>query len=236
MRISKRIFFIYTALAVYCLFSLACLYTRHDIHVVLDIRHIQETASSIEDVVSGKKQLEELDIKDNVMLWKQGTQPFSLFAAAYADDDDEKNLEPKTLTPALKKAVEARKARFDEVKKFKKDGLIGEDNEAMLAITPDAKAKSPDAAQMKKAEELVKAENADRDTIYKEVAKQNKATKPEDLAKIKTAWARVHRKNSVSGDMIQLPSNPTEFDKFMQTDIGKKFTEKPKPGAWVKVP
>ncbi|GAB4321989.1 MAG: hypothetical protein Kow0059_16920 [Candidatus Sumerlaeia bacterium] len=226
------------------LLSLSCFaYTRHDIHVTLDIRHIQETASSFEDYVSGKKEAPPSDAAKGAFLMPEPQRRggLSIFSSAWADEQSDNEFGVKDWTPLMRKIADSRKARFDDIKKLKKEGKIGENNKAMLEIPPKAKPEdlkpdSPQAQEWKKIEDLVKQENDDREKLYKEVAKQYKTTRPEDLEKIALGWAREFRARAESGEWIQAPQDPKEFERFVQSGVGKKFTEKPKPGEWVKVP
>jgi hypothetical protein len=205
--------------------------------VTLDIRHIQETASNIEDVVSGDKDLEELEINGGAML--RPSVNFSPFSTAMAQGE----LKIKKLTPPLKKAIENRKERFDEIKKYKQKEMMGENEKALLEIppkekkpTPSPKPDTPEAKEWEKVKELIKKENKDRDVIYQEIAKQNNATGEENMNKIRRAWAAELREKSESGNWIQVPSDNKDFQIFLRSKIGKKLKEKPKPGSWLKIP
>ncbi|HUT26356.1 MAG TPA: DUF1318 domain-containing protein [Sumerlaeia bacterium] len=239
MRHLQKAISVYALAAILGLTALACLYTKHDIHVTLDIRHIQETATDIEDVVSGEKELGQLEEQSGAALLaspRPGLAAlFSLTTAACADEDDEGDeAKVKKLTPALKKAIENRKKRFEEIRKYKSAGAIGENNAALLDERPSPLLK--DEKEGPKIKALVKAENADRMTIYKEIAGRNDAKRPEDLAKIQKAWAKIHREKSKPRDWIQAPEKKEYYEDFLKEKWAKKLTDKPKPGSWLRMP
>jgi len=237
-RVTKVISF-YALTAILGLAALACLYTRHDIHVTLDIRHIQETATDIEDVVSGEKELGQLEEQSGAALLASPgpglAALFSLTAAACADEDDGGDeAKVKKLTPALKEAIENRKKRFEEIRKHKSAGAIGENNAALLDERPSPLLK--DEKEGPKIKALIKAENADRMTIYKEIAKQNNAKSAEDLLKVQKAWAAIHRERSSPRDWIQAPEKKEYYEDFLKEKWAGKLKEKPKPGSWFRMP
>ncbi len=225
-RIERRTFGILLGMGFYALTTLACLYTRHDIHITLDIRQIQDTASSIEDIVAGDKDIEDLETQEGAMLDRGPGMPFLSFATAAQAAGA---LEPKQITDSLKKNIESRKARHAQIRKLKTAGLAGENNLALLEVPPGA---SADAATKK----IIKAENADRMKIYKEIAAQNNATDDAAFAKVRHAWAAVNFGKSQSGDWIQVPSGAKDLMKFLKTKTGRKLKSKPKAGSWVKIP
>jgi len=59
------------------------------------------------------------------------------------------------------------KQRIPQIAQLKKSGIIGEDAKGYLAVIPGAKANAD-------AEKLIKAENADRKTVYTYIAKKEK--------------------------------------------------------------
>ena len=214
---------------------LACLYTKHDIHVTLDIRHIQETATNIEDVVSGEKKLEEIKPREGAALvvsplW----QLASLFDPSGVACAADSATQIREMTPALKKAIENRKERFSKIRNYKSVGAIGENNLALLEVRTTPLLDNPE--EKKTIESLVSDENADRMVIYREIARQNNAAGEEGLKKIQLAWARVHRDKSEKDDWVQVPSDDALYASFLESEFAKKLDAKPKPGQWVQVP
>ncbi len=97
----------------------------------------------------------------------------------------------KEMTPAVKTALENRRDRFDDLKAFKVQGIIGENNRGYVeALTSDS------AAQR-----LVDAENKDRKVIYQTIEEQNNLSGA--LETIEKVFAQVQREKSNPGDKIQ---------------------------------
>ena len=98
----------------------------------------------------------------------------------------------KEMTPEIKSALESRRARFDEVRAYKDQGVIGENNQGYLELlSEDAGAKT-----------LVQAENNDRRLIYKAIVEQNNLAESE-LERVEKAFAQVQRDKATAGDKIQ---------------------------------
>ena len=219
------------ALALMGLVAASCLYTRHDIHVTLDIRHIQETATDIEDIVSGEKDMEDLDGAAAATQHESWlARLFDVSSTAWADS----SLEIKNVTPELRKAIERRKARFEAIRKYKNKKALGENQMALLETRPCALLE--DEAEGPKIKQLVKDENADRLAIYKEIARQNGATDAASLAKIQRAWAGVNRSKAEKGDWVQIPADKADYRAFLKSKMGRAIQPQPKPGSWVQAP
>ncbi len=237
MKTQRKILSAYVAIALFALpiCAMSCLYTRHDIHITLDIRHVKETATSIEDVVSGEKDLKDLEAKQGAMI---GDLPWPLAflrsldptAGAMAAGE----FEIREVNDTLRKAIAGRQARFEDFTRYKAEGLVGEANNAELTVRPSLKDKDKDLVE--KVTRMVQEENADRVTIYREVARQNKAEDTESMAKIRQAWAAVHREKSRKGDWVQAPDTKEFYGKFLEEPIARKLGEKPRPGAWFQTP
>ena len=151
-------------------------------HITLDIRQVKETAASIEDMVSGKAP-------------PSASKPSSslrefLDPAAFAEPP-----QLKTTTPEIQKAIDSRRDRFSQLKTYKSQGVIGEDNQGHAAVLGGG----PEVAA------LVDAENRDRETIYKAIVQQNNLV-AETIDTIRATFAEVQREKADSGEKIQLPS------------------------------
>ncbi len=101
----------------------------------------------------------------------------------------------KQLTPTIQKALDGRKARYDELRKLKSQGAVGEDNQGFVK----ALAAEPTAQQ------VVQAENTDLQVIYQAIVEQHELG-PQGLGAVKIAFAEVQREKAQAGDRIQLPS------------------------------
>jgi uncharacterized protein YdbL (DUF1318 family) len=110
--------------------------------------------------------------------------------------------QPEITNPAIRKIIDSRSARFNELRGYFDQGVLGENNKGLVDIRnlealTDLKARAD-------VQRLVKAENADRQELYKEIA----AAKNVDLAqlpKIQETYAATLRQNAKAGDWIQQP-------------------------------
>jgi uncharacterized protein YdbL (DUF1318 family) len=97
----------------------------------------------------------------------------------------------KTMTPEVQKALEGRKSRYSDLKALKASGAVGENNKGYVEVL------NGDAG----AQQLVQAENADREAIYKTIAQQNDLG--DALNVIEETFAKVQRDKASAGEMIQ---------------------------------
>ncbi len=109
---------------------------------------------------------------------------------------------PEVTSPAIRKIIESRAARVGDINKYKAAGVIGENNKALLEVRnldalPDLKARAD-------VQKLVRAENADREELFKEMAVA-KGVDLSQLPKIREAYAGTLRDNARPGDWIQMP-------------------------------
>lgn len=109
---------------------------------------------------------------------------------------------PEVSNPAIRKIIESRAARLSELDKFKRLGAIGENNQGLVEVR-DLDALS-DLRARAEVQKVVRAENADREELYKEIAAV-KSIELSQLGKIKETYAETLRKNAKPGDWIQLP-------------------------------
>ncbi len=109
---------------------------------------------------------------------------------------------PEVTSPAIRKIIDSRAARVADINKYKTAGVIGDNNKALLEVRnldalPDLKARAD-------VQKLVRAENADREELFKEMAVA-KGVDLSQLPKIREAYAGTLRDNARPGDWIQLP-------------------------------
>lgn len=110
--------------------------------------------------------------------------------------------QPEITNPAIRKIIESRAARYNQLAQYLDQGVLGEGNTGLLEVRSlesltDLKARAD-------VQRLVKAENADREELYKEIA----AAKNVDLAqlpKIRETYAATLRGNAKPGQWIQQP-------------------------------
>ena len=115
---------------------------------------------------------------------------------AYADEV----AAPEVTSPAIRKIIDSRAARLPDLAKYKAQGVIGESNQGLvearnLESLTDLKARA-------EVQRLVKAENADREELYKEIAAA-KGVDLSQLPKIRVTYAETLRQNARPGEWIQ---------------------------------
>ena len=141
-------------------------------HVTIDVRQIKEEAHSIEDLVNGPAPKK----SSRAGGWWVGT--------AWAE-----------LSPEVMQAVNSRRDRLGQLKDYKAQGLIGEDNQGHVAALGGGS----------EVQEMVEQENRDRETIYQAQVKE-KGLSADALATIRTAFAEEQRNRAEPGEKIQTPS------------------------------
>lgn len=110
--------------------------------------------------------------------------------------------EPEMTNPAIRKIIDLRAARLAEVQRYKASGVIGENNKGDLEIR-DLGAVA-DLRARAEVQKLVRAENADREQLYKEIAAA-KGIDPSQLDRIRETYAETIRANARTGEWIQSP-------------------------------
>lgn len=98
----------------------------------------------------------------------------------------------KEMTPEVKSALDARRSRFDQLASLKAEGKVGENNRGYVEVLSGGGG----------ADELVKAENADRSTIYNAIMSQN-GLSADARSTIEKVFAQVQRDKAAAGDSIQ---------------------------------
>jgi uncharacterized protein len=97
----------------------------------------------------------------------------------------------KQMTPQVEQALEARRGRFDKLKEFKKQGIVGENNRGYVEVLGGGG----------EAAGLVAQENRDRKVIYQAIAEQNGLQSQLDV--IEKVFAQVQREKAQPGEKIQ---------------------------------
>ncbi len=110
--------------------------------------------------------------------------------------------EPEVTNPAIRAIIESRASRLTQINDYKSRGVIGENNRGALEVR-DLDAIS-DLRARADVQKLVRAENADREQLYKEIAAA-KNIDVSQLDKIRATYAETLRNNSRPGDWIQMP-------------------------------
>lgn len=97
----------------------------------------------------------------------------------------------KQMTPEVQRALENRRDRFDKLKDFKKQGIIGENNQGYVVVL----------GSHADAESMAREENRDREIIYKTIAEQNGLQA--QLNVIEKVFAQVQYDKAQPGEKIQ---------------------------------
>jgi len=109
---------------------------------------------------------------------------------------------PEVSNPAIRKIIDSRAARAGRLDEFKAMGVIGENNQALVETR--ALETLEDLRLRSEVQRLVRAENEDRERLFKEIA----AAKNVDLSqlpRIRETYAATLRANAAAGEWIQTP-------------------------------
>lgn len=110
--------------------------------------------------------------------------------------------DPEISNPAIRKIIQSRASRLQQVNEYKSLGVIGENNEANLEVRSlDSLSDLKARAEVQK---LVRAENADREQLFKEMAVA-KNVDSSQIPQIRTTYASTIREAARPGDWIQMP-------------------------------
>lgn len=197
-------------LAALCLFALACV----TINVYFPEEKVKDLSEKIEDAVAreaaaaapapqppapqGGGQVGRLSAGE--LLERVAGQLLRLAPAGEALAQEV--ADPGISNPAIRRIIESRAARVAELNRFKSAGAIGENNQALLEARELGALPLQDRAA---AQRLIKAENDDREQMFKEIAAATGA----DLStvpQIRTTYAETLRQKARPGDWIQQAS------------------------------
>jgi len=109
--------------------------------------------------------------------------------------------DPGISNPAIRRIIESRAARVGELGRFKSSGAVGENNQALLEARD---LQSLPLADRAAAQRLIKAENDDREQMFKEIAAATGAD-PSTIPQIRTTYAETLRQKARPGEWIQQP-------------------------------
>ena len=101
-----------------------------------------------------------------------------------------------TRSPEVVKATESRRQRRPALREWKGRGCIGETNQGLVVARP-GEGCGPAVA------DLIRAENADRQVIYKAFMKDNNIP-ASDTARVQSAFAKARQERARPNDWIQL--------------------------------
>ena len=107
---------------------------------------------------------------------------------------------PEISNPAIRKIIESRGQRAPALRQLKNQGVVGENNQALVEVRQlDALALQERAA----AQKLIKEENEDRQRMFKEIAAAT-GTDLSQLPQIQSTYAETLRQKAKSGDWVQM--------------------------------
>ncbi len=120
-------------------------------------------------------------------------------SAAYAQ---EQVPAPEVSNPAIRKIIDSRAQRLPQLNKYKRAGVIGENNKGFVEVLKlEAVSGLGERAEVQR---LVRAENADREQLYKEIAAATNVDASQ-IPRIGETYAEKLRELAHSGDWIQQP-------------------------------
>ncbi len=123
--------------------------------------------------------------KFSILVWTAAlivSASVSSFAASY---------DIKQMTPEIKRAIENRQGRYEELQRLKNAGEVGENHQGYAEVLKGSGAS-----------DLVRAENADRKLIYQAIVDQNGLGRG-GLPQVEQAFAEIRRDKAGSGEYFQ---------------------------------
>ena len=99
-------------------------------------------------------------------------------------------------------AVQNRKFNKDEIDEFKKEQVIGENNQGFLTILPLEKYNN-DENYRRIVDQIVKEENQDREVVYERIIAINQSAAEAGQEERNQIFAKLNFDNSSSGTMVQ---------------------------------
>jgi len=107
---------------------------------------------------------------------------------------------PEVSNPAIRKIIDSRAARAGRLGEFKTMGVIGENNQALIEVR--ALDQLEDLRLRSEVQKLVRAENEDRERLFKEIAAAE-GVDLSQLPRIRETYAATLRSNAAPGEWIQ---------------------------------
>jgi uncharacterized protein YdbL (DUF1318 family) len=166
------------------------------VNVYFPTEAVEEAAEKIINEIEGEEESQVIpeESRSQSHFWRN--VPFCVLGnlTVYAEEID-LNL----TTPAIRKVIDTMKTRNSKVMHFKDKGLIGETYDGMLAIRDMSGISGEDIRTIKR---LLRAENTDREILYKELAVANKISLSE-ISSIKTVFAKTRKAKAKPGHWFQ---------------------------------
>lgn len=194
--------------------------SQHELKIVADIniniRQIKDDAQSIEGYVEGTSN-EEPEVA-------QAGKSRDIFA----EDLTPAERERRRVLAAGAAAVQARKARAEQIDEALKFGMIGLNERGYYEVL------NLDDQGGDVAKSLVDDENSDLAAIYKATLANNNhdPEDPEKLEAVELAYAEIKRERLPVGAQYRAPSDPERLDEFKKTSLGQQYPGA-QPGQWL---
>lgn len=138
--------------------------------------------------------------------YQELNQEVMLVASVRYIDPQGKLKQTKELPKGKKDVIRAlQRVSFnkDDLNRYKRSGVIGENNEGGITLLTPEKIKPKDREFV---ENLLKEENTDRVAIMNRVIETNETLTQKDLPKVYAMFAALNRDKAVNGEWIQLES------------------------------
>jgi uncharacterized protein YdbL (DUF1318 family) len=172
------------------LLTLACV----TVNVYFPAAEVQQAADKIVGEVRGEKTSPEATPQPDQSRLRREFRGLSIFQdEAYAQADI------NVTTPNIRALKASMKERFAGMRPLYDKGVLGETNDGHVSIRSLEALSLQEKAEANK---LVKAENADRDALYLEIAKANNLS-PDTVPDIRKLFANSWRKDAANGWWIQ---------------------------------
>ncbi len=184
----------YVGLPLLAFFAINCAVIT--VNVYFPTEAVEEAAERIIDEIEGEEESQVESDNSNQQSFLHTNAPLNVFgiSTVYADEID-LNL----TSPAIRKLIDSMKARNSEIMHFKDKGVFGEANDGMLA---NKNMSGLDGNEIRTVNRLRRAENNDREALYKELAIANKIELSE-INRIKTVFAKTRRSKAKPGHWYQ---------------------------------
>ena len=153
------------------------------VNVYFPTEAVEEAAEKIiDEIQSGEDAQSTADNSDQQSFFKM-SMPFNVFSGStvYADE-----INLNLTTPVIRKLIDSMKSRNAKIMQFKDKGAIGETNDGMLSIR---EMDGLGGEEIRTVNRLLRAENNDREALYKELTAANKID-PADIDKVKSIFAK----------------------------------------------
>ena len=121
------------------------------------------------------------------------------FRVAHAADDVPA---PDVSSPAIRALIDSRAARVAELNRYKTDGLVGENNQALVEAR--GLERVTDLALRAAVQRIIEAENKDRRLLFEEIAAAEGVDRAQ-IPRIQTTYAQTLRRHARPGDWVQAP-------------------------------